>query len=39
MVKATVNNLAVGSSPYFVQVYGTATGENNYKVTFTVTGP
>jgi len=38
-VMATVNNLAVGSSPYFVQVYGTATGQNNYKVTFTVTGP
>jgi hypothetical protein len=39
MVKATLNNAAVGSSPYYVQVYGPATGENNYKVTFTVTGP
>jgi hypothetical protein len=40
MVMTTVNNLAVGSSPYYVQVAGaTATGENNYKVTFTVTGP
>ena len=39
MVKSTVANLATGSSPYYVQVYGPATGENNYKVTFTVTGP
>jgi hypothetical protein len=40
MVMATVNNLPTGSSPYYVQVAGsTATGENNYKVTFTVTGP
>jgi hypothetical protein len=39
MVKAVLNNAAVGSSPYFFQVSGPATGENNYKVTFTVTGP
>jgi len=38
-VMASVANLPTGSSPYFVQVYGPAVGKNNYKVTFTVTGP
>ncbi len=40
MVMSMVANLPTGSSPYYVQVYATSpTGENNYKVTFTVTGP
>jgi hypothetical protein len=39
MVKATLNNAAAGSSPYYFQVAAPMMGENNYKVTFTVTGP
>ena len=38
-VHTSVPNLAIGSSPYYVQVYGPAVGKNNYKVTFNVTGP
>ena len=37
-VHTSVPNLAAGSSPYYVQVYGPATGKNNYKLTFTVSG-
>lgn len=38
-VMVTVNNLPTGSSPYYVQIYGPTTGENNYKLTLSVTGP
>ena len=38
-VTANVSNLPQGSSPYYVQVFGPATGKNNYKLTLKVTGP
>ncbi len=36
-VIANLPNLATASSPYYVQVYGPPTGENNYKLTLEVT--
>ena len=41
-VRTVVTNLAMGSSPYFVRVKlaaGATTMQNNYKITFEMTGP
>ncbi len=39
MVMSAVNNLPIGSTPYYVQVFGATNDENNYQLTLTVTGP
>ena len=36
-VIANVPNLAIATSPYYVQVYGPPTGENNYKLQLEIT--
>jgi len=38
-VGVTASNLPMGSSPFYVQVFGPVVGKNNYKLKLEVTGP